>query len=70
MAAERPKEATGDLATKEYLDARLGEFRAEMRAEFEKQRAEMYHGQNRLMILTFGMATALALIAIGVVQLT
>ena len=76
-ADEALKEATGELVTKEYLDARLGEFRAEMRAfeermraEFEKQRAEMYHGQNRLMILTFGMATALALIAIGVVQLT
>lgn len=73
------KEATGDLVTKEYLDARLGEFRAEMRAEFEKQRAEMrtqladirtemYRGQNRLMVITFGMATTIALIAIAVVE--
>ena len=83
-ADEALPEATGELVTKEYLDARFGEFRAEMRefraemrafeermrAEFEKQRAEMYHGQNRLLIRTFGLATTIAAIAIAVVRLT
>ena len=68
MSAEmRAFESRVDVRLTE-IRSELREFRIETGAMEARMRGEMYRGQNRLMALTFVMATTIALIAIGIVE--